>query len=83
MPLAIYRALKQSQSKRVRVKLKLNEIGVKLSEIAISLFRVANLHQRVSYISFGYYELYSTLQLLFYYSLEPLVEDLTGGMVWD
>ena len=65
------RVLNHSQSKRVRVGLKMSEI---ISKITI-------LHQGVTYISLCYCELYCTLQLPFYYSLEPLLEDQTGGMV--
>ena len=54
----------------------MSEIEVKMSEITISLFMITILHQGVSYITLCYCELYCTLQLPFYYSLEPLVEYL-------
>ena len=43
------RALNHSQSKRVRVRFKMSEIGVKMSEITNSLFMITILHQGVTY----------------------------------
>ena len=54
-----------------------------MSEITSNLFRITILHEGVTFISLCYCELCCTLQLPFYYYLEPLVEDQTSGMVLD